>query len=219
MFCSKCGTEIPEGASVCPNCGAAASSIEATNEVTKNNKPPKKKMSKGKKALVIVGVIAALLIFIGIISAIGSEGGSDVPDTSASTEADADANAAATEKSDKSGSGKSGSASVPTTKAVSKEYRNALKKAKSYSDMMHMSKKAIYDQLTSEYGENFPADAAQYAIDNLKADYKYNALQKAKSYQDNMSMSKSAIYDQLISEYGEQFTAEEAQYAIDNLPD
>ena len=118
-----------------------------------------------------------------------------------------------------SGSGKSGSASVPTTKAVSKEYRNALKKAKSYSDMMHMSKKAIYDQLTSEYGENFPADAAQYAIDNLKADYKYNALQKAKSYQDNMSMSKSAIYDQLISEYGEQFTAEEAQYAIDNLPD
>ena len=47
MFCSKCGTEIPEGASVCPNCGAAASSIEATNEVTKNNKPPKKKMSKG----------------------------------------------------------------------------------------------------------------------------------------------------------------------------
>ena len=65
MFCSKCGTEIPEGASVCPNCGAAASSIEATNEVTKNNKPPKKKMSKGKKALVIVGVIAALLIFIG----------------------------------------------------------------------------------------------------------------------------------------------------------
>ena len=147
------------------------------------------------------------------------KGGSDVPDTSASTEADADANAAATEKSDKSGSGKSGSASVPTTKAVSKEYRNALKKAKSYSDMMHMSKKAIYDQLTSEYGENFPADAAQYAIDNLKADYKYNALQKAKSYQDNMSMSKSAIYDQLISEYGEQFTAEEAQYAIDNLPD
>lgn len=78
MFCSKCGTEIPEGASVCPNCGAAASSIEATNEVTKNNKPPKKKMSKGKKALVIVGVIAALLIFIGIIGTIGSEGGSDV---------------------------------------------------------------------------------------------------------------------------------------------
>ena len=83
--------------------------------------------------------------------------------------------------------------------------------------MMHMSKQAIYDQLTSEYGEQFPADAAQYAVDNLNADYKQNALEKAKTYQDNMNMSKSAIYDQLVSEYGEQFTAEEAQYAIDNL--
>ncbi len=33
--------------------------------------------------------------------------------------------------------------------------------------MMHMSKAGIYDQLTSEYGEGFEADAAQYAIDNL----------------------------------------------------
>lgn len=50
---------------------------------------------------------------------------------------------------------------------VSVEFSNALKKAKSYSDMMHMSKAGIYDQLTSEYGEGFEADAAQYAIDNL----------------------------------------------------
>lgn len=66
--------------------------------------------------------------------------------------------------------------------SVPKEYRNALEKAKSYSDMMHMSKQGIYDQLTSEYGEQFPADAAQYAIDNLDADYKANALAQAKSY-------------------------------------
>ena len=84
---------------------------------------------------------------------------------------------------------------------------------------MYLSKQGIYDQLTSEYGEKFPADAAQYAIDNLQADYKYNALQTAKNYQTNMNMSKSAIYDQLVSEYGEKFTAEEAQYAVDNLPD
>lgn len=100
----------------------------------------------------------------------------------------------------------------PTT-----EQKNALAKAQSYSDTMHMSKQGIYDQLTSEYGEQFPADAAQYAIDNVKADWKANALAKAKSYQETMNMSKKAIYDQLISKYGEQFTAEEAQYAIDNL--
>lgn len=102
----------------------------------------------------------------------------------------------------------------PTT-----EEKNALKKAEIYSSTMHMSKQAIYDQLTSEYGEKFQADAAQYAIDNLQADFKTNALEKAKSYQNTMSMSKSAIYDQLISQYGEKFTEEEAQYAIDNLYD
>lgn len=82
---------------------------------------------------------------------------------------------------------------------------------------MNMSKQSIYEQLTSEYGEKFSAEAAQYAIDNLQVDYKQNALKKAQSYQESMSMSQRAIYDQLVSEYGEKFTAEEAQYAIDNL--
>lgn len=104
-------------------------------------------------------------------------------------------------------------------KEPTKSQKNALTKAKSYSDNMHMSKAKIYNQLTSEYGEGFSAEDAQYAIDNLVADYKANALAKAKSYQENMHMSKSRIYDQLTSEYGEEFTAEEAQYAIDNLPD
>jgi len=102
-------------------------------------------------------------------------------------------------------------------KKPSMEYQNALKKAESYSKLMHMSKQKIYDQLTSEYGEKFPADAAQYAIDNLNVDYKANALEKADSYSKTMHMSKQKIYDQLTSEYGEKFTAEEAQYAIDNL--
>lgn len=102
-------------------------------------------------------------------------------------------------------------------KEPSQEYKNALRKAESYAKNMHMSKQRIYDQLTSEYGENFPADAAQYAIDNLVADWNANALAKAKSYQSNMAMSKQRIYDQLTSEYGERFTVEEAQYAIDHL--
>lgn len=118
------------------------------------------------------------------------------------------------------------SVNVPSDKAENKpsqvhyvpsEYKSALKKADTYSSLMHMSKAAIYDQLVSEYGEQFSEDAAQYAIDNLTADWKANALAKAESYQEMMSMSPRAIYDQLVSEYGEKFTAEEAQYAIDNL--
>lgn len=102
----------------------------------------------------------------------------------------------------------------PTTEDL-----NALEKAKSYSYHMHMSKKGIYDQLTSEYGENFDKESAQYAIDNLDENWNYNALQKAKSYQETMHMSKKSIYQQLISKYGEQFTKSEAQYAIDHLDD
>lgn len=94
---------------------------------------------------------------------------------------------------------------------------NALKKAESYSKIMHMSKKGIYNQLTSSI-EGFTDEEAQYAIDNVKADWNANALEKAKSYQETMSMSKSAIYNQLTS-FVEGFTAEEAQYAIDHLDD
>lgn len=99
---------------------------------------------------------------------------------------------------------------------VPAEYKSALKKAQSYSSIMHMSKAGIYEQLTSEYGEQFTAEAAQYAIDNMEADWNANALEKAKSYSDTLYMSKLGIYDQLISEYGDRFTPDEAQYAVDN---
>ena len=102
--------------------------------------------------------------------------------------------------------------------SVPQEYQNALTKGLSYARNLHMSKKGVYDQLTSSYGEGFSADAAQYAIDNMTdVDWNANALEKAKQYYYNMSMSKSAVYDQLTSEYGEQFTASQAQYAIDHL--
>lgn len=44
---------------------------------------------------------------------------------------------------------------------------NALAKAKSYQDIMHMSPSAIRDQLTSEYGEKFTPAEADFAIQHL----------------------------------------------------
>ena len=102
-------------------------------------------------------------------------------------------------------------------KEPSAEYKAALRKAESYSETMHMSKKGIYEQLVSEYGEGFPKDAAQYAVDNMKADWNANALAKAESYSETMHMSKKGIYEQLVSSYGEKFTKEQAQYAVDHL--
>lgn len=56
------------------------------------------------------------------------------------------------------------------------DYTSALNSAESYSEIMHMSKAGIYDQLTSEYGDQFSAEAAQYAVDNMTADWNANAL-------------------------------------------
>ncbi|EJY6949492.1 Ltp family lipoprotein [Staphylococcus pseudintermedius] len=109
------------------------------------------------------------------------------------------------------------SAKVEKDTDASAEQTAALESAKTYADTMHMSKKAIYDQLTAQEADKFSDEDAQYAIDHLKVDYKKNALKSAKTYQEDMNMSKQAIYDQLISNYGDKFTEEEAQYAIDNL--
>ena len=98
---------------------------------------------------------------------------------------------------------------------ITEEYSNALKKAETYSNSLHMSKQGIYNQLTSSV-EGFTKEAAQYAIDNIEADWNKNALEKAKTYQTSMSMSSKAIYNQLTSSV-EGFTKSEAQYAIDNL--
>lgn len=100
----------------------------------------------------------------------------------------------------------------------SQEYQNALTKGLKYANQLFMSKQAVYDQLTSSYGEGFSEDAAQYAIDHMTdVDWNANALEKAKQYYYKMDMSKKAIYDQLTSSYGEQFTSSQAQYAIDHL--
>lgn len=107
------------------------------------------------------------------------------------------------------------STSTPTPDVPS-EYSNALKRAQSYSKTSHMSKRGIFDQLTS-FAEGFEEDAVNYAMEHLDADYNYNALKSAESYNKTMHMSKAELFDQLTSEYADKFTAEEAQYAVDNL--
>lgn len=109
------------------------------------------------------------------------------------------------------------SAEVEKDDNASKGQKAALNSAKTYADTMHMSKDGIYDQLTSDAGDQFSDEDAQYAVDHLKVDYKENALKSAESYQEDQNMSKDGIYDQLTSSYGDKFTEEEAQYAVDNL--
>ena len=185
--CKTCNAEVASSAKCCPSCGA------------KNKKP----IYKRPWFIVIAFFI--------IIGAIGSAG--DDETNSVNNETAVQSN----EITQNSNVEESVSTQEKVEDNIPTEYKTALRKAKTYSDNMNMSKVGIYEQLTSEYGEKYKAEAAQYAIDNLQVDWKENALKKAKTYSSTMNMSKAGVYDQLISEYGEKFTEEEAQYAIDNL--
>ena len=55
----------------------------------------------------------------------------------------------------------------PTVVYATTTQKTALRQAKSYYKNMHMSKQGIYEQLSSEMGEKFTPEEAQYAIDNL----------------------------------------------------
>lgn len=107
---------------------------------------------------------------------------------------------------------------VEKEEVVPREYKSALRSAESYISFMNFSEKGLYEQLTSRHGDGYPADAAQYAIDNIKVDYNRQALGAAKSYLELMPMSDQQLFDQLTSEYGDGYTSSQARYAIDNLP-
>ncbi len=192
--CKTCSKEISSNAKTCPSCGA------------KNKKPIYRKVWFWVLIVIVIGAFA--------------NGGSDDSELATTNKQEISQNQKTVENvpvEEKVKVKETVAVEEKVEKTVPTEYKSALNKAKTYSDIMSMSKAGIYDQLTSEYGEKFSKEAAQYAIDNVKADWKGNALKKAQTYQKEMSMSPNAVYDQLISENGEKFTAEEAQYAKDNL--
>lgn len=158
-----------------------------------------------KKHKILTGIIAFFLL-VGIVSAAG--GGTD---TSTSTNSNSTPASSETTETAETKPAEKKEPEVPA------EYKSALAKADTYANTQHMSEKALFEQLTSEFGEQFSKEAAQYAIDNVETDYNANALAKAKTYQETQNMSPAAIRDQLVSEYGEQFTATQADYAIKNL--
>ena len=165
------------------------------------------KLRKTKPATGLCVIRYGLLFF--VISIIGiiaiATGENDTPNNTSNEKSNS------TEESTKKSTVKDDTPKVPA------EFTSALSKATTYANTMNMSKQGVYDQLTSEHGEKFSKEAADYAIENVKADWNKNALAKAKTYQSDMAMSPNAIRDQLVSSYGEKFTEQEADYAMQNL--
>ncbi|MDO8886340.1 Ltp family lipoprotein [Candidatus Oleimmundimicrobium sp.] len=192
--CPKCQEDIQLGAKKCKHCGA-----DLRNWFVKHK--------------IITGIL--ILFVIGIIgSAMGGN-----KETSNNSNGTANSNTVQENKKEEPAETPEEKPAPAKDATVPAEYKSALNKATTYANTMHMSKQGVYDQLVSEYGEKFSTAAAQYAIDNMKADWNANALAKAKTYQDTMNMSPAAIHDQLTSEYGEKFTQAEADYAIQHLND
>ena len=89
--------------------------------------------------------------------------------------------------------------------------------AESYLDSGHFSKKGLFDQLTSEYGEGFAKKDATFAVNHVKANYNAEAREAAESYLDSGHFSHNSLMDQLTSEYGEQFTKAQAAQAVKSV--
>ena len=117
----------------------------------------KEKKKGGKLKWIIIVVV--LLVIIG--AAMGGGGDSTEDPKTASSEDNPDASQPS--EDEPQDSEEEADSDVPA------EYRSALEQAESYGETMHMSKQGIYDQLVSEYGGQFPAEAAQYAIDSLSS--------------------------------------------------
>ncbi len=160
-ICSKCGTQNDDNAQFCSKCNAPFENGVVNGGYVPNNQvpvsqPPKKKMPAWK----IVLIVLACLIGLGIVSSFFSSDDSNDVETTKKEETTIVEQQEQTESTTKK--------ETTTEKKVPVEYKSALKKAQTYSDTMHMSKQGIYDQLTSEYGEKFTEEEAEYAIEHLE---------------------------------------------------
>lgn len=183
---------------------------------------PQPVQTKGKKkggcmkwALIIIGAIFAL----GILSMMFS-GGDDSVENEAPKET--------TTKEDKKEAPKEEKAPAETPpeeeapqeekpaeeapkQDVSREQRNALKSAENYLSFSGFSEQGLREQLEFE---EFPADAIDYALNNVEVDWNEEALQSAQNYDEIGGMSDEGLRGQL--EY-EGFSAEQIEYALSNL--
>lgn len=106
----------------------------------------------------------------------------------------------------------------PQPEFPSREHEAAVAAALDYLDLMAFSKLGLLDQLTSEYGEQYPTDVASWAItyveDRNLVDWDAEAVEAAENYLAIMPFSRAGLLDQLTSMYGDRFTEAQAEHAV-----
>ena len=168
-----------------------------------------------KKRFILPLALLALILFISI----GSAGGSDAPvaGTPAATSVAAEPTFSDESAADSDEAtplpGASEEATEepepePTKKSLSRDKQNAVDKALSYLDFQAFSKKGLVKQLKYE---GFDTKDAEFAASYINANWKDQAAKKAEEYLDNQSFSRSGLEKQLKYEG---FTSDQAEYGV-----
>ncbi|MDO9441791.1 MAG: Ltp family lipoprotein [Beijerinckiaceae bacterium] len=107
---------------------------------------------------------------------------------------------------------------APEVPAMTTAQSSAVRSAGSYLSFTSFSRFGLTEQLTSEYGEGFTPEDAEFAIAYLEStgavDWNQEAAESAKSYLDISGFSHDGLYEQLTSEYGEGFTPDQANFGL-----
>ena len=242
-ICPNCGKETDS--KFCPDCGTDLSTIpsietevisDTSKEISSDvnsgevdastplNKSVKKKSAlsmgnsgnKGKKKPIALIVLAVLVVF-GLFGCLGG-GGSSNNDSSLSDDNEAIETSQVEETPE-----------IEEEPIVEKEpemtasQRNAYRSAQNYISMMAFSKQGLIDQLSSEYGDNYDKEDAEFAVnyleENGEVDWVEEAKEAAQNYLDMMPFSKQELIDQLSSDYGDKYTYEQAEKAVEAVYD
>ena len=237
MYCRKCGTEVPDGSTICSDC---AKLMEGTADETplqadksdndfSAKEPPPEKRRKGLGTNRLIAIAAAVIIAVGIFGTVSYAStrcaAADCNNTAeygsycarhvcmypgCTSQRSSDSEYCYYHKStagDTSGYS-SGNRNSGGSGYATTGKSNALSKAKSYLNSSAFSRKGLIEQL--EY-EGFSNDDATYAVDHCGADWNEQAVKKAKSYLRSSSFSRQRLIEQL--EY-EGFTHSQAEYGV-----
>lgn len=100
---------------------------------------------------------------------------------------------------------------------VSHDRNGALIYAEERLETQHFSESELLEDLTSEYGEVYSQNAAEYAVENVDVDWNEEALEAAESYVEHSHFSYDGLHHQLTAESADNYTDEQARYAVDNV--
>lgn len=161
--------------------------------------PKKKRGGCMKWVLIIVGALIAIAVIASIA------GGGDTENDSAPATTTGEAAPPATDAQAEAPA-EPAPEPEPAEPDVPREFDNALRSAKNYLNVSAFSQQGLADQLAFE---NYSPEAAQYAVENVDADWNEQAAKKAEEYMQLTPMSRQGLVDQLQFE---KFTPEQAEY-------